>query len=92
MEVNYDTGRAFLVIVLTVIGVIFINLSIYYMVRNRSTIGQIDLLRKVSKQARNPWLGEDQALEELSKLVKSLEKDTQKPVEEIEKNNRESNG
>lgn len=92
MEVNIDTDRAFLVILLTVLGVIIINLSIYYMIRSRSTIGQIDLFRKATKQARNPWLGEDQALQELSKLVKSLEKDSQKPDEGIEKNNRESNG
>ena len=75
MEVNNDTGRAALVIVLTILGVILINLAIFAMVRGKSTTGQIDLLRKVTKQARNPWEIEDNKLKDLSELVKQFKHD-----------------
>lgn len=80
MDINFDTGRAFLVVVLTILGVVVINVSIYYMVRGRGTIQQIEMLRKATKQVRNPWELEDQALDELSTLVKSLKKESDQPV------------
>jgi len=72
MQVNIDTGRAALVIVLTILGVILINLAIYAMVRGKGTTGQIELMRKAAKQARNPWEIEDTALKDLSELVKQF--------------------
>lgn len=80
MDINFDTGKAFLVVVLTILGVVVINVSIYYMVRGRGTIQQIEMLRKATKQVRNPWELEDQALDELSTLVKSLKKESVQPV------------
>jgi hypothetical protein len=72
MSVNIDAGRALLVIVLTVVGVILINLAIYAMVKSRGNVGQIEMMRKAVKQARNPWEVEDKALKDLSELVKQF--------------------
>jgi hypothetical protein len=80
MDVNIDAGRALLVVVLTLLGVIVINVAIYYMVKGKGTIGQIELMRKATRQARNPWQAEDQALQELSELVRQF-----KPGDEISK-------
>ena len=86
MNVNIDAGRALLVIVLTVAGVILINLAIYAMVKSRGNIGQIEMMRKAVKQARNPWEVEDKALKDLSDLVKQLKSKPDSPdVAEPEK-------
>jgi hypothetical protein len=79
MEVHINTGRALLVVILTLLGVILINVAIYYSVRGKGTIGQIHLMQKAVKQARNPWEVEDKALVELSDLVKKLK---QEPAQE----------
>lgn len=72
METNLDLGRAALVVILALVGVVFINVAIYYMVKGKGTIGQIQMIRKAAGRARNPWEGEDQALQDLSELVKQL--------------------
>jgi len=72
MDVHIDAGRAFLVIVLTMVGVVVINLAIYFMVKNKDNVGQIELLRKATHQAKNPWEIEDKALQDLSALVKQF--------------------
>jgi hypothetical protein len=85
MDINVDTGRALLVIVLTLIGVIVINVFIYYSVRGKNTIQQIELMKKAVGQARrNPWETEDKALQELSVAVKELldKNKTEEPVKE----------
>jgi hypothetical protein len=79
MEVNIDAGKALLVIVLTIGGVILINLAIYAMVKGKGTIGQIELMRKAANQARNPWELEDKALKDLSELVKQLKNEPVSP-------------
>jgi len=75
MEVHINTGRALLVVVLTLVGVILINVAIYYSIKGKGTIGQINLMQKAARQARNPWEVEDKALAELSELVKKLKKE-----------------
>lgn len=72
MDINIDTGKAFLVIGLTILGVILVNVAIYYSVRGRGTIQQIEFLRKAVGQTRNPWELEDTALKELSEMVSQL--------------------
>lgn len=72
MDINIDTGKALLVIGLTILGVVLINLAIYYSVRGRGTIHQIELMRKAVGRARNPWSAEDSALQELASLVSQL--------------------
>jgi hypothetical protein len=72
MEVHINTGRALLIVVGTIIGVIFVNVAIYYSIRGRSLTQQIDMLRKATRQARNPWEYEDKSLQDLSDLVKQF--------------------
>lgn len=64
-----DTGRAALVIFLTLVIVIGVNVLIYLSLRNRSSIGQIEMLRRAARRARNPWEDEDNDLRELSRRV-----------------------
>jgi hypothetical protein len=75
MSLDIDAGRALLVIVLTIIGVVVINVVIYYAVSKGGTIGQINLMREAARRARNPWRPEDEMLEELSQLVAGLKKE-----------------
>lgn len=65
-----------LVIGLTLLIVIGVNVLIYFSVTRKGTIGQIELLRRAAKQARNPWEVEDNALAELSKLVADLKENS----------------
>lgn len=76
METNLDLGRAALIVILALVGVVFINVAIYYMVKGKGTIGQIQMIRKAAGRARNPWEVEDQALQDLSELVKQLKNPT----------------
>ena len=65
-----------LVIGLTLLIVVGVNVLIYFSVTRKNTIGQIELLRRAAKQARNPWEVEDNALAELSKLVADLKENS----------------
>ena len=76
MELNVDPGKVMLVIGLTLLIVIGVNVLIYFSVTRKGTIGQIELLRRAAKQARNPWEVEDNSLAELSKLVAELKENS----------------
>ena len=76
MELNVDPGKVMLVIGLTLLIVVGVNVLIYFSVTRKGTIGQIELLRRAAKQARNPWEVEDNALAELSKLVAELKENS----------------
>lgn len=67
-----DMDRAFLIICLTVGAVVLFNVMIYLSLRRGNEVTTIDLLRKASRRARNPWQDEDEALQELSDLVAGL--------------------
>jgi hypothetical protein len=73
-----EVGRALLVVGITLLVVVLVNVGIYLSVMRRgkgqknSTVGQIELLRRASKRARNPWEDEDNRLEELSRKVAGL--------------------
>ncbi len=69
-----DTGRAALVIFLTLIIVIGVNALIYLSLRKRSSIGQIEMMRRAARRARNPWEDEENDLRELSRRVAELKK------------------
>ena len=77
-----DTGKAFLIIGLTLILVIGFNVVIYLAAtrRGRNSLGEFDLMRKVSKRARDPWMEDNAKLEELAKTLASL-KSEQNPDE-----------
>jgi hypothetical protein len=83
LELNVDPGKVLLVIGLTLLIVIGVNVVIYFSVTRKSSIGQIELLRRAAKQARNPWEVEDNSLAELSRLVADLK---EKPSQEKDDN------
>ena len=73
MAPNVDPGKVLLVIGLTLLIVIGVNVLIYFSVTRKGTIGQIELMQRAARQARNPWEREDNSLTELSKLVADLQ-------------------
>ena len=70
-----DVGKATLVISSIFILVVIFNAAIYVAVKRRKTTGQIELLRKATQGARNPWGDETAKLEELSRRVAALRGD-----------------
>lgn len=70
-----DTTTAGFVICLTIFIVIGINAAIYSLIVHGGAHRQIELLRKASIQARNPWELEDQSLKELNLKVHEFNKD-----------------
>lgn len=73
-----DTEKAFLVIGLTLIVVIVLNLAIFVMAKRKggNPSGQIEMLSRVFKRARNPWEEERWKLKELSDQVAELQNQT----------------
>lgn len=69
-----DTSKAWMVVCITIFLVVGINAWIYAAVSRRDSIGQIELLRRATQRAKNPWQPEDNNLSELSRLVKELQK------------------
>lgn len=67
-----DSDRVFLVIILTIVIVIGINGILYLALRRGNEANFIDLTRKSMMNVRNPWESEDQALQELARLVADL--------------------
>lgn len=72
-----DTSKAWMVICITVFLVVGVNAWIYAAVSRRGSIGQIELLRRATQRAKDPWQGEDNDLAELSRLVKDISKPPQ---------------
>ncbi|HJW90768.1 MAG TPA: hypothetical protein VJ436_09020 [Anaerolineales bacterium] len=70
-----DIGRVTLVVCLTVLIVVGINAAFYVYLRKGNEAGQIELLQRAARRARQPWENEDQALQELSKRVAALQRE-----------------
>lgn len=71
-----DTGKAILVVCLTLVIVLAFNAAIYLSVtRGKSgdrNVGSIELLRRAASRARSPWEKEDADLAELRRLASIL--------------------
>jgi hypothetical protein len=67
-----DTSKLGLVACLVIFIVIGVNGMIYLMVRRDRSAGAIELFRRASHKARNPWQEEEESLKELSKRVSEL--------------------
>lgn len=67
-----DVDRALIVAGVTILVVVLFNVMIYLSLRRGDEITTIDMLRKATRRAREPWKDEDNALEELSHLVTKL--------------------
>lgn len=72
-----DTGRAAIVICVTLFLVIGINAAIYAALVRKNSVSQIELMRRAAERARDPWRSEDEDLKELSRLVSQLKEDHQ---------------
>ena len=86
MELNMDLSRAALVVCITIAIVIAFNAAIYATYRRGKGPSTIDMFRTAARTARDPWKGEDDALEELSRLTAQFRDDG--PSEENAENNR----
>ena len=65
--------RAALVIILTLLIVGLFNLSLYLAFRrDQASGGMVEMFRRASQRAKDPWKDEDNDLDELSRRVKAL--------------------
>lgn len=64
--------RAFLVISLTILGVVAFNVMIYLAWRDKSLSQMVDMFRRAAHRANDPWEEENASLSELNQLVKQL--------------------
>ena len=78
-----DFERLLLVICLTVLIVAGLNALVYAGLRRGKEANMVELTRKAAQRARNPWQDEEEALQELSRMVSSLKK-TGPAAEELE--------
>lgn len=81
-----DVDRAIIIAGATILVVILFNVMLYLSLRRGDEITTIDMVRKAARRARQPWKDEDDALQELSKLVNKLKDDSNnidKPQEEL---------
>ena len=73
-------GNVVLVLCLAALIGLGIPAMLYAGLRRRGQIGQIELLRRATSSARQPWQKEDSQLAELSKRVESLRTKTDLPA------------
>lgn len=67
-----DLGKASLVICITLVAVVALNLLIYFVFRRGVKLKEIELMRQITIDSRQPFRKELEELEELSKLVEGL--------------------
>jgi hypothetical protein len=80
-----DSSKVTLVVCLALFIIIGVNAALYVSLsRDKRSTGQIEMLRKAARRARNPWETEDKALEELSRRVAELKKSASLPEDEQE--------
>ncbi len=80
------TGKALIVILLTIGAVVFLHVAVYYrMVRRTSWYrGTIKGFQRVSKRIRNPWESEDDDLAELARLTAKIRGEGNEDEEQLE--------
>ena len=77
-----DYTKAGIIIAIGLVVVVLINIGLYLVFsRKDHTPGTIELMVRAGKRAKNPWSDEDNALEELSELVKTLREEDKGSVE-----------
>jgi len=72
-------GNVLLVLCLTALIGLGVPAMLYAGLRRGGTAGQIELLRRASQQAKQPWRHEDDQLTELSRRVEALRQKTDQP-------------
>ncbi len=69
-----DSQKAFLVIGATLVIVVLLNLALYALVKRRKpNTGDVTLIHRAIKQARDPWKDEQAKLDSLSQQVAELQ-------------------
>ncbi|QYK50703.1 MAG: hypothetical protein KF701_09935 [Anaerolineales bacterium] len=66
--------RAIVIICLTLFVAVGILAVLYAGARRGNAIGQIEIAKKIVKDARDPWKPGDEDMEELAKKVEALKK------------------
>ncbi|MHC1783963.1 MAG: hypothetical protein AB9891_14620 [Anaerolineaceae bacterium] len=66
--------QAWLAPALIIVVVLVINIGLFYALRSKNTLQQIDLLRKAGRAASNPWKKEEDSIDELAEKVSRLKK------------------
>jgi hypothetical protein len=67
-----DPGQYIFLFCLVAFIVIGINAFLYVSLKQKSTVNQVDLLRKAAERARDPWGEENANLAELSNRIAEL--------------------
>lgn len=80
-----DTGRAFWVICITLVVIIFLNVGIYAAFSKRKPDSFSSTFGKAARDMRNPWGQEDARMTELSERVAELHKNA--PANDDEEEN-----
>ena len=78
-----NSEKITLVVCLTLFMVVGINAALYVALRRGGEASLVELTRRAVHRLRDPWKDEDEALQELSKLVSKFKEGTPKmPGEE----------
>ena len=77
-----NTDKVTLVVCLTLFMVVGINAALYVALRRGGEASLVELTRRAVHRLRDPWKDEDEALQELSKLVSNFKEETPKKSEE----------
>ncbi|OGO66229.1 MAG: hypothetical protein A2Z45_09625 [Chloroflexi bacterium RBG_19FT_COMBO_55_16] len=78
-----NTDNVTLVVCLTLFIVVGINAALYVALRRGKEASLVELTRRAVHRLRDPWKDEDEALQELSKLVSKFKQEIQeKPGED----------
>ena len=72
MDMQVDSGRVILVVLVTFAVVVIFNVLLYFSAISKNTTGQVNKLRSAARGFRNPWQAEDDQLKKLSEMVASL--------------------
>jgi len=73
-----NTDNVTLVVCLTLFMVIGINAALYVALRRGGEASLIELTRRAVHRLRDPWKDEDEALQELSRLVSKFKEEAPK--------------
>jgi len=79
-----DLNKASTVICLTIIGVIALNILIYFALRRGINVPEIDVIHKITDHSRQSWRKDQEDIDELSTLVENIRRPSGR--DESEKN------
>lgn len=82
INLTFET-RVIVALCLVAVLVIGINAALFFSLRKTSTTRHVQLWQKAAKRVREPWKDEDEALQNLSKLVSQLREEQESAEDEI---------